>query len=93
MTTKEPLQKVGRLAFRVEGKWWVAYYAEPETMNGALELARIQMTLIDDKKRKDQFIQLMRDVFSDMMEAAIGVRPQWPNPPEAAPEHERAGQA
>jgi hypothetical protein len=29
------LQKIGRLALRVEGTMWCAYYAMPDTMDGA----------------------------------------------------------
>jgi hypothetical protein len=36
-------KQVGRLAMRHEGMWWVAYYAMPSTMEGAVELARIAM--------------------------------------------------
>lgn len=39
-------QQIGRLALRREGKWWAAYYAMPDTMNGALPLGRIRMGIL-----------------------------------------------
>lgn len=91
VTTKENLEKVGRIAFRHEGDWWVAYHAQVETMQGAVELARVGMGFVMDSVRKRQFIQFVRDIYADAIEEKIGVRPQFPKEPEPAPEHERAG--
>lgn len=86
------LAQVGRLAFRHEGDWWVVYYApETHTMADAIELGRVAMNLVQTKERRDQFIQFARDVYSDMVEQALGVRPTFPTAPQPAPEHERAG--
>lgn len=92
------LKQVGRLAMRREGKWWVAYYAMPDTMSGALPLGRIRMTLIEgdsarNQRNKTGFMDLMREAVSDILEDATGVRPQWPMGWQKAPEHERAGEA
>lgn len=92
------LKKMGRLALRREGKWWTAYYAMPETMNGALPLGRIRMTMVEGplprhQRNKKGFMDLMREAVSDLIEDSIGVRPQWPDGPQPAPEHERAGEA
>lgn len=92
------LKKMGRLALRREGKWWVAYYAMPDTMNGALPLGRIRMTLVEGdttrhQRNKAGFMDLMRDAVSDLIHDSIGIRPQWPTGPQPAPEHERAGEA
>lgn len=88
------LAQVGRIAFRHEGDWWVSYWApETHTMAGAVELARVAMNLVQTKERRDQFIQFARDVYADMAEQAIGVRPVFPTEPQPAPEHERAGSA
>lgn len=88
------LAQVGRLAFRHEGAWWVVYWApETSTMAGAVELMRVAMTLVETKLRRDQVIQLARDLYADMVEGALGVRPQFPTEPQPAPEHERAGSA
>lgn len=96
MTTD--LKQMGRLALRREGKWWVAYYAMPNTMNGALPLGRIRMTLVEGDtarhaRNKQGFMDLMREAVSDMIQDSIGVRPVWPDGPQPAPEHERSGEA
>jgi hypothetical protein len=87
------LQKIGRLAFRVEGDTWRAYYALTETMDGALVLGSIAMRFVQDPKRRDQFIAIMREAVADVIEESTGTRPQWPEPPQPAPQHERAGRA
>lgn len=87
------LQQVGRLAFRVEGDWWVVYHAQTATMDGAIELSRISMALVQTDERKMQFIAFMRDVFADLIEMTLGVRPQFPLPPQESAEHEKAGRA
>lgn len=92
------LQKVGRLALRREGKWWAAYYAMPNTMNGALPLGRIRMSMVEGgttahHRNKDSFMGLMREAVGDLIEEATGVRPSWPDGPQPAPEHERSGEA
>jgi hypothetical protein len=85
-------QKVGRLAFRVEGDWWVCYYAAPDTMDGAFELGRIAMRLVEDRARKEAFMAIFRDALSTFMQDMFGQRPDDFRI-EAAPEHERAGRA
>ena len=86
-----PEQKIGRLALRHEGKFWVAYYALPDTMEGALLLGSIAMRFVQDRERKDAFMALMREAVSDILEEKTGQRPTWPEPPQGAPEHERGG--
>jgi hypothetical protein len=82
--------KVGRLAFRERGQWWMAFYAMPGTMDGALLLGQIHMKFVKDKpERKAAFISLMRGATGDIIEEKFGVRPTWPDLPEPAPEHER----
>jgi hypothetical protein len=87
-------QKVGRLALREEGENWNAYYAMPDTMDGALPLGSIK---IGFAKRSDTtkraFIDLMRECVADVIEDATGVRPTWPEGIQPAPEHERSGNA
>lgn len=82
-------QQVGRLALRVEGDWWVAYYALPDTMKDAMELARIRMGIVQDQRRKQAFMDLLRDVIGEFLEATVGARPDFVV--NSAPEHERAG--
>ena len=84
----------GRLALRVEGDSWVAYYAlEMTSMKGAVELGRIAMAAVVVPARKQAFMDLMREVVADMIEDITGDRPIWPDEPQPAPEHERAGEA
>ena len=86
-------RKIGRLALREEGENWSAYYAMPDTMEGAIFLSSIRMAIVTESEtRKQQFMSLMRDVVADMIEEATGVRPIW-REPQAAPEHERSGNA
>ena len=44
------IKQTGRLAMRVEGNLWVAYYAEADTMDSAVFLGSIQMRFVQDKK-------------------------------------------
>lgn len=88
-----PEQKIGRLALRVEGNLWVAYYALPNTMDGALFLGSIQMRFVQDKHRKAAFMNLMREAVGDILEDVTGTRPTWPEGEQPAPQHERAGRA
>lgn len=86
MTT---LQKMGRLAMRVEGQWWVAYYAMPETMVDAIQLGMIRLRHVEDEKRRNAFMALMQEAVGDLLEEIVGTRPVWPDAPTPAPEHER----
>lgn len=86
------VQEIGRLAMRVEGGNWVAYYALSGTMEGALHLGSIRMAIASIPERKQAFMALMRDAVSDIIELQTGVRPSWTGE-RAAPEHERAGRA
>lgn len=92
MTPDDHRKKIGRLAFRVEGDNWSAYYAMPDTMQGALHLASIRMRCIENINRKRAFMGLMQDIVADLIHEAVGERPSW-NEPQQAPEHERGGSA
>jgi hypothetical protein len=84
--------KIGRLALRHEGGMWNAYYAKPETMEGALLLASIRMAIVSQHPdRKADFMRLVQMVVADIVEATIGERPYYPDGPQPAPDHERAG--
>ena len=89
----EEMDQIGRLAMRVEGDWWVAYYALPDTMDDALRLGSIHMSIVENRDRKEEFLLLMRTAVGDLIESKTGVRPQWPTPPQRAPENERSGSA
>jgi hypothetical protein len=88
MTTQNLL----RLALRVEGDWWVAYCAEATTMDGAVELGRIHMTLVQKRRPKTAWMDLMRDCLADLIGSGLGVTPSGFEI-RPAPEHERAGRA
>lgn len=78
--------KVGRIAFRTEGNWWVARYALPDSMNDALELGRIQMAIVKSSmKRKDAFMGLIQEYVAEIVPAFDKTEVQQ------APEHERSG--
>ena len=85
--------QLGRLAMRVEGRNWTAYYTMPDTMDGAIYLGQIAMKFVESPARKNAFMALMRDAVSDLIEEQTGVRPVWPAGPQSAPEHEKAGRA
>ena len=86
--------QVGRLAMRVEGEFWNAYYALPNTMEGALLLGSIRMAFVEDFSAKQIFMALMRDAVSAIIKAQTGIDAAWPDPDGIpAPQHERAGRA
>ena len=82
-------QKIGRLAMRVEGEFWVGYYALPNTMEGAIALGSIRMWA--DAHAKGTFMQLMWTLVADTLEKETGQRPEHYGI-ETAPEHERSKQ-
>lgn len=81
--------KMGRLAIRGEGNLLKAYYAQPDTMDGAVFLGSIQLAfVIDNEDRKQRFMKLMQDSLSDILEEEMGVQPEWVNESELTPEIE-----
>jgi len=90
---EKPLAQVGRVAFRVEGESWNAYYALPDTMKDALLLGSIRFGAVaGNAKRKAAFMEIMRDIVTDIIEERLWIRPTWGGP-NTAPEHERSGSA
>lgn len=84
--------QIGRLAMRQEGRFWVAYYAHPKTMELAEELGRIAMAaIVDHPERKDAFMQLMREAVGDIIQGIAGARPIWRDP-TPAPDRDRGVQ-
>lgn len=83
---------MGRLALRVEGDWWVAYYALPDTMEGAIDMGRVRMSIVQDQGRKAAFMAIFSSAVADFIADQFGVMPDM-NDPRPAPEHERAGRA
>lgn len=91
--SKPQQTQVGRLALRHEGDLWNAYYALPGTMEGAIFLGSIRMAaVVASPARKQAFMDLMRDVVTDVIQEKTGLRPTWGGP-ETAPEHEIGGSA
>jgi len=82
------MAQIGRIAFRIEGDWWVAYYALPDTMEGALRLASIQMAIVaNHPQRKQAFMKLIQGYVKEIVPAFEITNSQ------PAPEHERSGAA
>lgn len=89
----EEMEQVGRLALRIEGDFWNAYYAHVGTMEGAILLGSIRMSgIIDNPERKDAFMVMMRGIVSDATSAVVGTTPTWGGE-EPAAEHEKSGRA
>lgn len=82
------ISQIGRVAFRVEGENWNAYWALPDTMKGALFIASTKFAIVENPARKEQFMQYVRDGIDDLFFEHWGVRPTWPGP-VPAPEQER----
>src|SRR5580765_6615106 len=74
--------KLGRLAMRHEGNFWVAYYALPESMEGAVLLGSIAMRFVDTKPRRDAFMEIMKKAVADLLQDQFGERPTWPDGPQ-----------
>jgi hypothetical protein len=83
---------LGRLAMRQEGQSWVAYYAQPGTMEGAIWLGAIKLSLVENLERKQKFMDLMMDALSEIITMSAGQKPVW-DEPTVAPDSERAGNA
>lgn len=81
-----------RLAMRVEGDWWVAYAAEPQTMTGAVRLGQIAMSVVADPNRKRAFMEIMKSFIGDVLAEGGAKGVEWPEE-RPAPEHERSGRA
>lgn len=87
-------QNVGRLSMRVEGEWWVAYSAKLHTMEGAIELGRVRLLIVENNKKvKEATLKHFQLVFSELFKDATGLKLLWPRGPQSAPEHEKAGRA
>jgi hypothetical protein len=69
------LQEAGRLAMRVEGNWWCAYWARPDTMKDAVPLGTIAMDIVKNKAHKEAFMSIMRSYLSELIEKKTGVKP------------------
>lgn len=86
-------QSVGRIAFREEGNLWAAYFAQDDTMEGAVFLGSIRLRPVEaDPELKGSFMDAMKRVVNFAFSEELGVVPEWGGPRDA-PEHERGGRA
>ena len=85
------IAQIGRLAFRVEGENWVAYFAAPGTMDGAIWMGTIRMSLVQDSERKRMFIDIMKSALTEFLAAQGRTIGDWDE--SEAPEHEKSGRA
>lgn len=90
MAEQQRVSLTRRLAMRVEGEWWVAYFAEMGTMERALELGRVRINLAEIPEVKDATLAYFQTVMGEIVKAISGgLQIEWPNPPQPAPEHEK----
>jgi hypothetical protein len=82
-----------RLAMRVEGPWWVAYFAKTETMDGAIEIARFQMTVARVDSVRDAVLDLVQAMARALVKDIAGLGEIADFEISKAPEHERAGRS
>jgi hypothetical protein len=81
----------GRLAFRDEGKFWVAYLAPLNTMVGATKIGTIRMRLVDaNPAAKEAFMEAMKVAFNGLVQDTFGVSVERFDT-QSAPEHEKSG--
>jgi hypothetical protein len=80
-----------RLAMRVEGKMWNAYFAWRDSMKDAILIGSLTMEIASDPIFEARFASLMSDVVASIIEDAAGVRPDIRV--QSAPENEKGGNA
>lgn len=77
-----------RLALRQEDEWWRAYLAHAGTMEGAMCIGSILMTVVKaSPKHKQAFIDLMKAVLADAIKDFAGIEPVFKT--RDAPDNER----
>jgi hypothetical protein len=65
-----------RLALRQEGALWNAYLAESDSMNNAVLLGSIKMSVVKNSEaRKREFMDLMTAVVADAIKETTGLEP------------------
>jgi hypothetical protein len=85
--------QVGRLALRDEGDAIRAYYAQPNTMEGALLLFTLNPNVAHFPDVRDKALDFGRHIVTEIIFSITGDRPVWPTAPVVAPEHEKTGKA
>lgn len=70
---------------------WNAYWADVETMDGALLLGSIHMQAVEnDVGRRQAFMDMMKDIVSGIIENEFEISPEWGGA-GPAPAHEKSG--
>ncbi len=82
-----------RIAMRVEGEWWVAYFAEPESMISAMEIARFPMKVASHLAVRDAILDLVQELTKSLLSGVLGLGGVEDFEISSAPEHERAGRS
>jgi hypothetical protein len=80
-----------RLAFRQEGKSWNAYMARPDTMDGAVLIGSIAMSLALHEPIKIAFMDVMKLAIGQAVTDVLGKPIESWHEPTQAPANERAG--
>jgi hypothetical protein len=86
------MKDIGRLALRVEGEFWNAYWAPYlNTMDGSILIASIRMSTVKGRIRED-FMELVKNAFEVISQDIVKQSITW-SAPKTAPESERGGNA
>lgn len=81
-----------RLAIRREGEFVNAYHAGTDSMQGAMLMGSIRVSILDKHPEVwNDWKQLMTRAYQALIEGALGQKPEMTESP--APEHERSGRA
>jgi hypothetical protein len=73
-TPPEGAHAAGRLALRRKSDWWVAFFAPPDSMKGAIELGRMPIAALHSERgdaHKAAFLALMAAIVEDVLRAVI----------------------
>lgn len=89
--SKDELCAFGRIAFRVEGELWCAYYAKTDTMDGAIFIGSIRLAFVQKPENKNKFKQFIQDGVEETLKELGHTVKQWNH--QTAPEHECGGNA
>lgn len=91
--TQDKMVQCGRLAMRAEGEFWNAYLAKTDTMDDAVLLGSMRLSVVEaSPENHDLFLDLMRVAMAEFVFQTTGIRPEFGGG-HAAPEHERSGRA
>ena len=66
---------VGRLALRIEGEYWNAYYALPDSTEKSILLGSVMIAaIVDDEPLKNTFIALMKTIVNNIIRETVGAQ-------------------